>query len=339
MRIFSKLVWLCCLLPAVGNAAPYEDVKQRFRLDLPEGWSWTPQPGDTFGEWFRKNDTGAIGNFGVRVIKLKTSQTLLGFAKQTEEGIRNEPGYRQLGEVPSMIGMHQSIKRDYVMFVAGSDRIQRRVQEQFFINGDYGYWLHFETLAEGFDLFQRDLDHMLASFVAIAGGQRAHTAGGKAERAMGHWKKTDDNLFFDLRLDGSFSLGDNTGTFVIDNSHLVLTIPGKAQEAFNYSFIANEMIVSGPYLEEPIHYMRVPGPKAVLSGFWRAHQGTETLRLSPGGSFIFGEHTGGYQVKGDLIVLKRKDGAELTYVFLLDGDLLKLSGGDLVEEALFDRVK
>lgn len=329
---------LCLILP-LAFGAPYEDLKQRFRLDLPDGWRWTPQPGDTQGEWFRKEDTGAIGNFGVRVVKLTAGIGLSEFAAQTESAVRGEPGYRKLAEAPSMLGTHSTIKREYVMYVAGSDSMQRRAEEQFMVNGEYGFWLHFETLAEGFDLFQRDVDHLFASFVPIAGGQRAKVAGKKAETIIGHWIKVGDSLNFDLRLDGTFILGDETGTYMIDSDELTIIIPGKVVEKFHYAFLSDQLVIAGPHLEEPIRYRRVPGPRAILFGTWQPRMRGGTLRLSSGGAFVFGDKTGAFKLSGDLLTLKRRDGAELTYVYLLDGDLLKLSGGDLVEEALFDRVK
>jgi hypothetical protein len=317
---------------------PYDDLKQRFRIDLPDGWRWTPQPGDTLGEWFRKDDTGAIGNFGVRVVKLAAGMSLRDFVAQTEASIKGEPGYRKLAEQPSMLGTHSTIKREYVMFVAGSERTQRHAEEQFLVNGEYGFWLHFETVAEGFDLFQHDIDHLFASFVPIAGGQRAKVAGKKAEHLIGHWLKVGDTLHFDLHLDGTFALGDETGTYIADNDYLIVTIPGKVVEKFHYAFIQEELVIAGPHLEEPIHYRRVAGPHAVLTGLWQPRGGKAApLRLSAGGSFVFGARTGVYAVKGDLLVLKSKDGDELTYVMLLDGDLLKLSGADFVDQVLFDR--
>jgi len=320
-------------------SAPYEDLKRRFRLDLPDGWRWTPQPGDTLGEWFRKEDTGAIGNFGVRVVKLTGTMTLQDFAAQTENAMKSEPGYRKLLEQASMLGTHPTIKREYVMDVSGSDAVQRRAQEQFLVNGEYGFWLHFETLAEGFDLFQRDVDHLLAGFVPISGGQRAKVAGKKAEKIIGRWNKVEDNLRFDLRLDGTFTLGDQTGTYVIDEDELTITIPGKVVEKFHYAFLNNELVIAGPHLDEPIHYRRVAGPAAPLFGTWRPRGRKGDLRLTSGGAFIYGTTSGNYHLNADLLTMKRKDGVELTYVFLLDGDLFKLSGGDLSDEVVFDRVK
>ena len=274
-----------------------------------------------FGEWFRKDDTGAIGNFGVRLIKVKSGTSLQSFAAQAEDGVRKEPGYRRLSEQPSMIGMHASIKRDYVMFVAGSEKVQRRVEEQFFLNGDYGYWLHFETLAEGFDLFQHDLDHLLASFVAIAGGQ-SRTAGGQSRARRRPLEESRRRFVFRFafgRPAPFFAFpGDATGTLrVIDNNHLVLTIPGKAVETFSYAVSsATSSSSRGLTLEEPIHYARVALPPAILSGAWRARGHSEMLRLSPGGSFVFGDHTGTYKQKGDLLVAQaQRRRRELTYVF------------------------
>lgn len=329
-------LWL--ILP-LALAAPYEDLKQRFRLDLPEGWRWTPQPGDTQGEWFRKDDTGAIGNFGVRIVKLTQGMRLSDFAAQTESAVHGEPGYRKLSETPSMLGTHPTIKREYVMFVAGSETMQRRAEEQFLVNGSYGFWLHFETLAEGFDLFQRDVDHLFATFIPIAGGQRAKIAGKKAQTLIGHWLKVDDSLEFDLRLDGTLRLGDQNGTYVVDNDELTITIPGKVMEKFHYAFLSGELVIAGPHLDEPIRYRRVAAPRTILFGTWQPRSKGASLRLSSGGAFVFGDKTGAFKLSDDLLTLKRKDGAELTYVFLLDGDLLKLSGGDLSDEVLFDRVK
>jgi hypothetical protein len=61
------------------------------------------------------------------------------------------------------------------------------------------------------------------------------------------------------------------------------------------------------------------------------------LKLSPGGQFVFGATTGNYRQKGELLVVKRSDGSEMIYSVWLEPDLLKLSGGDLSGETIFDR--
>ncbi len=329
------------LLALLLLATPYEDTKSRFRLDLGDGWKWTPQPGDTQGAWFRKVDTGAIGNFGVRLFKLDKGTTLERIQKDAEYALVDEPGYRRLSENKLTVSGRDAVRREYTMFVAGNARTQRRVDDYFFLNGDFVYWLHFETLAEAFDLFQDDLKHMLESFVPIAGGQSASVVGASAMKIVGRWKKVDDELVMDLRADGSYVLGPASGTYSVERNALILRIPGQGEERFNYSLRGDVLTVSGVSLDVPIRYRRIEErAKGALTGRWRARNAKlGELRLSPGGQYTFGSASGNYSSRPDLLVMRRSDGTEILYTYVLDDDVLKLWGGDLSGETVFDRAK
>ncbi|MCC6808266.1 MAG: hypothetical protein IT381_12660 [Deltaproteobacteria bacterium] len=327
---------------AQDGSKPYEDIKSRFRIELPEGWKWNPQPGDTLGTWFRKQDTGALGNFAVRVVKLDRTTTLDNLLKEAEGAISDEPGYRRLSDKQVTVASRATTKREYTMFVAGSDRTQRRVEDYFLQNGDHAFWLHFETLAEGFDLFREDVDQMVASFVPIAGGQKAALVGESAMKLIGRWQKIGDaELVMELKEDGTYVLGAATGSYTVEKNALILRISGQGEERFNYSLNKDELTVAGPNLDVPIHYRKIGIKRtAKLAGTWKPRSAkVSSLRLSPGGQFVFGEVTGNYKQKGDLLVMRRVDGAEVIYSLWLEVDLMKLSGGDMAGETIFDREK
>jgi hypothetical protein len=325
--------------PLVADAKVHEDIKSRFRVDLPDGWKWNPQPGDTAGTWFRKADTTVLGNFGVRVVKLDRSMTLGSLLKEAEGAIDDEPGYRKLGEKTVTVAGRETTRREYIMNVAGSDRTQRRVEDYFLQNGDHAFWLHFETLAEGFDLFREDLDFMLASFVPIAGGQKVALMGAAGAPLIGRWQKIGDaELIMELKSDGTYTLGGASGTYTIEKNALILRVAGQGEERFLTSLSGDELTVAGPNLDVPIRYRKVLQKKAAkLAGTWKPRGSLPVLKLSPGGQFVFGATTGNYRQKGELLVVKRSDGSEMIYSVWLEPDLLKLSGGDLSGETIFDR--
>jgi hypothetical protein len=341
MRSLLLLVALAGLFrTGPAGAATYEDIKSRFRLDLPEGWKWNPQPGDTLGAWFRKQESIALGNFGVRVVKLDAQNTLAHLLKEAESAIVDEPGYRRLVDKQTTVAGRPATQREYTMYVAGSDRTQRRVGDYFLQNGDYAFWLHFETLAEGYDLFTDDFQHMVETFVPIAGGQKASVLGEQAQQLVGKWTKIGDAaLVMELRADGTYTLGPASGTYALEKGALILRVEGQGEERFTYSLNKDELTVASPHLDVPIHYRKVVQRKAAkLAGVWKPRsKQVSQLKLSPGGQFVFGEVTGNYRQKGDLLVMRRSDGSEVIYSLWLEPDLLKLSGGDLSSEVVFDK--
>lgn len=340
MRFFAIACLLVCSATATVHAKAHEDIKSRFRLDLPDGWQWSPQPGDTLGTWFKKRESIAIGNFGVRVVKLDHKNTLDALLKEAEGAIDDEPGYKKLGEKQVTIGGRPATQREYTMFVAGNDRTQRRVIDHFLQNGDTAFWLHFEALAEGFDLFTDDLQHLLDTFVPIAGGQKVGVVGESALLLVGRWQKIGDaELVMDLKADGTYTLGGAAGTYTVEKNALILRV-NDGEERFLYTLNKDELTVAGANLDVPIKYRKIEKSRAAkLPGLWKPRDPKVSgLKLSPGGQYVFGAVSGNYKQKGDLLVMRRSDGAEVIYSLWLEPDLLKLSGGDLSGEVIFDRV-
>lgn len=336
--VVSAIVFVVAL--SAASAKPYEDTKSRFRLDMPEDWKWAPQPGDTSGTWFRRTNGLAVGNFSVRVIKLDRSTTLETVKGEAERAIVAEPGYRRLAEEALVVGGRPATRREYTMFVAGSDRTQRRVDDYFLQNGDHAFWLHFESLAEGFDLYRDDVSHFLASFVPIAGGQSTGVMGGVALELLGRWTKVGDGaLVLDLRSDQQFTLGPTQGSFTVERETLTLKTED-GEERFRFILKKDELTLAGPHLDVPIKYNRINRKlQGGLAGAWSPRKGVAlgALSLSPGGQFKLGNITGNYRVRSDLLVLRDSSGNETIYTFVVDGNVLKLSGGDIASEAKFDR--
>lgn len=325
LALLSINLWLLAL--------PFEDTMHRFRLELPEGWSWTPQPGDTNGAWFKKTDTGAIARMGVRVLVDTSLDQALAAATRM---VHREPGYRLISE-GRPAEYKGATKRELVYFVGATDKVQKRIEQLFLTNGRVTYWLHFEALAEGYDLFTKDRDAIYRSFTPIAGGQRVQIAGDKAKKLLGLWRREDDGFMLDFNADGSYVLGALSGQFLVDANEITFLRMG-GSERFFYSFIGEQLVLSANE-GASVRYRRVP--KRVdkpLYGRWRAKEkDARVILMSPGGSFEFGDAKGTYRAADDLLTFRRVDGAEVTYVYLLDEDTLKLSGGDLKGEVIFLR--
>lgn len=199
-------LWICALL-----AVPFEDTAHRFRVELPDGWTWTPQPGDTTGAWFKKVDTGAIGRMGIRVLADTSVEQAQNAATRM---VFREPGYRLISESRVMLPAG-GLKRELVYFVGASDKVSKRIEQIFVANGRVTYWLHFEALAEGFDLFAKDREAFYRTFTPIAGGQRILVAGEKAKKLIGRWQRQDDGFILEFKGDGNYILGALAGQFLV----------------------------------------------------------------------------------------------------------------------------
>lgn len=153
----------------------FEDIHQRFYLDLPANWQYTPPPGDDLGVYFRKEEDQSIAQLGIRIFPFQQPLGLDDLVQVAAKAAESQPNYRLLEAAKLMVAHHETMKRRYVVAVTsskpdpqkpweGKTNKTKMVQEYILLDDKVGYVLHAEALVEDFDGFEKDFDHIVKSF-------------------------------------------------------------------------------------------------------------------------------------------------------------------------------
>lgn len=345
MRSFSyhKTAILCAALASI--AASYEDTRQRFTIELGPAWKLAPRFGDLYGTSFdRALEAGESATLTVHADPVEAPD-LKTFADRVEAEWSRAAKTSRKKESKRIIAGHKSIERE--LAVDGTSRRARMFVLQ--ANGRF-YHLRFEAPAGAIRTLDKELDKILASFRpgAPKAVEDEEAAAEEFERALpiqGVWIGKNE-IRFELREDGGFTLGKREGRYVLKGDVLELETPGKAALRFiaALSEDGRELRLSTPSLPEPAIYRRSaqkqPEGDAPLPGRWAADtpRGTIVLVLSPNGSFEMGPLHGRWSAQENRLKLLGGQGESVTYRFEIRGRTLRLSGGDLETALEFRRI-
>ncbi len=344
------------------GAAPYEDPRRGFRVELPQGWALAPRFGDTQGMVFARTartrrDSGLVH---LMVRAESTAPTFTAFVAAMEEGLAGQPGFARVKEHKGRLAGQPALVREYRASV-GED-LEKRIVAHYVPAGGRFFLVQYEGRARDVERVQGELKAMLDSFAVldVAGGPAPRSSPVPAavdeEALVGRWEN-DDGLVLVLGSDRGFVLGELGGRFEVDARTLTLVIPGKGRELFTFTLdaAAGTLVLESPNLDAPMTYRRdgarreklerpssapapaSSSPEAGLRGRWRAAAGVE-LFLGSDGAFVLGPHRGRWSVEGSTLRLARSGAEVLSYRFRREGPALLLEGGDLDAALTFQRV-
>lgn len=212
------------VLIAFVVATPYTDIQHRFSLDLPPGWEFAPQPGDTGGAFFHKNVDGLLANATVRVLNFGQPVTLQDFAARIAAASDQEAGYRLLLSQNTTVGGGPALKRRFVVAISVERKLYKIVEQRILLRDNVGFVVHCETIADMFPTFEADFAKFFAGFVP-GGGELApiptrHKRVRVDTRALvGTWEGAGHSL--QLTPSGSVVLDGIQGTYHVDNGVLI----------------------------------------------------------------------------------------------------------------------
>lgn len=351
---------LLILTGRLASAAPFEDSRRRFRVELPEAWVIAPQFGDVNGMVFQKKVTGRRGTSLATLIIHSDAfgaDSEREAADRAEEGLRSQPGFQRVEERPVMVGGQPALLRVLRTSLAKKPKLDKQIEGYFLQARGHVYMLHFESPAPDFTKLRPDIDAILASFVALAaaGGGSAEPIGGLALEApppklAGRWIN-DDGLVLVLADDGSFALAEAAGRYELKNGTLTLIIPDQGRESFSFEHDAGAgtLTLSSPNLDAPMTYRRAragaaqasaPGTAAgPLLGRWTTPTpgGPLVLQLEASGDYSMGGSRGRWSVSRDTLSLSAGGGAPIVYRWKVEDGRLLLEGGDLDTPVSFTR--
>jgi len=250
-------LWLSLGLLLAAPTA-FEDTQQRFVIDLPAGWRFSPMPGDTAGAVFTAAVDGLGAVASVRVFALDQPVALAGAARDSLVIVSREPNFRLLTEEPCTLGGLAGVRRRYVHAVGDGSPRMKMVEDRLATYRQTIYLVRVEALAEAFAPFEADAVTLFASFRPRGVVPEPDSPGLIASPIIGRWALDGDaTTIFELRSDGTFSLAGASGEFRLDGATLVTKAQGDGEEAFAFVVQGDRLTLSSPALGEPLGYTRV----------------------------------------------------------------------------------
>lgn len=331
------------ILVAGNQAAPFEDMRGRFALDLPPSWSFAPQPGEVSGASFQRVFNGVPATFSVQVMEVGAMTTLDAFVAAVAAGVSQGSGYELVDEGHGQLAGLSILRRRYTVTTKGWGQHTKMAEDWYAVHGGKGYVVHMESAVETFKALEYDFG-FLRNSLRFAGVDPLAPSPHPAS-LTGRWLMlgTDDTVF-DLKADGTFDLAGTPGVWRVKGNDLLTRPLGGGSEIFQWRLIDGELVLSGASLDQPIRYRRfgwqqpslqaVPEPS--LLGRWVAKG--HALELSADNAVILDGRTGTYvEADGMLIMRLGKKRDRVVVEFKLDGDRLTLARDQFGKGVVFRR--
>jgi hypothetical protein len=337
-------------------AKPYEDTRHRFRVELPESWSLSPQFGDTHGMVFQRElgsrQRKSLATLIVHVDSVPANDSRE-YAEAHERSLEQQGALEKKGESTTTVGGNAALVREYTAVASKEPKLEKTMRAYFFEAAGHRYLLHLEAPSRDFSKLESDLEKIMKSFKALQGGVKTSApiqidAIDPAPNLTGTWTN-DDGLVMVLGGDGSFALAEATGRFEVQGNVLTMIIPNQGRESFTFAHDAVNQVLtlSSPNLETPMVYRKgaataqgskKEGSKALV-GRWitPTPNGALVLELRADGTFSMGTKSGQWSHASQKLTLMKTGAAAVTYACKQTGDRLALSGGDLEVEVVFTR--
>jgi hypothetical protein len=356
--VLSREITVLLFAALLMAAKPYEDTRHRFRVELPDTWTLTPQFGDTSGMVFQRSigvrQRQTVATLIIHVDSAPASDAKE-YADAHEKALRAQPSFERKSESAVTVGGHAALVREYRALAAKKPKIEKTIRAHFFEAVGHRYLIHIESPSRDFAKVEEDLAKILTSFKPMAGSAEKNETAIKIEGLEatpvlnGRWVN-DDGLLMVLGGDGSFALAEATGRYEVRDGVLTMIIPGQGRESFNFLFdgVAGTLTLSSENLGTPMVYRRAgPGSgkskksdeNTALTGRWitPTANGPLVLELRADKTFSMGSSSGQWSSASNRLTLIKSGSQSVTYTFTREGDRLALSGGDLEVEVVFSR--
>lgn len=269
---------LVLALYAALVAVPFEDTQHRFSVNLPAGWTFAPQPGDTGGAAFTRVADNIIGHAMIRVLPFNQPVELGALVAQIGASYSQEPGFRLLISEPATVANNPGQRRRFVTWINGDSKLPKISEQRVTIVNNVGYVLHVEAMAEAFDVFNADFERIFSSFVPGNGLPPApvlpppHKAHGPG--IVGHWETAGGAHAVELSPSGIVILDGAHGHYRIEEGMLIVKPENGAQAMYEFSLEGTQLRLTGANFSHGQTFHRVvkktkkiaPPAKAVEPG-------------------------------------------------------------------------
>ena len=334
-------------------AAPYNDTKDRFEIDLASGWRLAPVPLDGTGMVFKKDVDLSPGLLRVHVAPWEPGLSVRSQFQKLMEPFEAEIGFHEISRRVQNKGGWLRHHINFTMFANGDARVVRKAQLEMIVAYGSAYVIYFECLEKGWKYFSADLRLMQKSFKPKI-NRDTYAA------VVGEWADVENGQSFILRKNNEFEMSHLKGIYTVDGGQMLLYLRD-GQERFRYRLQQKKLYLSNSNLTRPQTFKRIDllrtkstgskkkeqKPKSVkrmdLYGKWRVVDGSLaeplTLFLSPTGTMAFGPMHGRWKYDNFTLTLTSVSGTQRVYHLSLDGRRMRMSGGDLDNEIILVRAK
>ena len=240
---------LAFVFAALNLAAAYNDIHERFTVDLPAEWQLAPMPGDTGGVTFRRVREKTLAIVSIRVVAVK-SVTLDAYVKRLVDGSSKEQGYRPISGDNDTLAGQPAYKRKFGLDVDKEGKIKKIVEERIVVVNGFGYILHTESLDSTFDSFADDFKHFADTFQPKS-GETGGTTVMAAQRSaiVGIWRmESEPTTTLVLNPNGSLTMGNLQGQYRVEGNKLIVQLNGSVQETFTWRKMGDSLTLSSQAL-------------------------------------------------------------------------------------------
>lgn len=249
---------MVALALALSLGLPYEDIHQRFTVDLPNEWQLAPMPGDTGGVTFRRTREGALAIVSIRVTEVKKI-SLDSYAKSIVSQTEKQKSYRRLAAGIDKLAGVAAYRHRYALDVDEEKKLKKTAEDRMAVVNGIGYVIHAESLEQTFDSFSADFTHFIDTFVPAGQQAPAQAQQTNAQRLVlvGTWRMEDDrNTVLQLNPNGTMAMAGFTGLYRIEGDKLVMQISGGQNETFTWNLVQDTLTLVAPSVGSPIKYKR-----------------------------------------------------------------------------------
>jgi hypothetical protein len=236
----------------------YEDIHQRFTVDLPEQWQLAPMPGDTGGVTFRRTRDQARAIGSIRITEVK-KMSLDAFEKSVVSQTEKQKTYRRLAAGIDKLAGVAAYRHRYALDIDEEGKMKKTAEDRMAVINGIGYVIHAESLEQTFDSFAIDFTHFIDTFrpAGQQGPSQVQQANAARLVLVGVWRMEDDrNTVMQLNPNGTMAMAGLTGMYRIDGNKLIMQIAGGQSESFTWSLADDTLTLTAPQLGDPIRYKK-----------------------------------------------------------------------------------
>lgn len=246
------------LVLALALGVQYEDIHQRFTVDLPDQWQLAPMPGDTGGVTFRRTRDQALAIVSIRVTEVK-KMSLDDFSKQVVAQTEKQKTYRRLAAGIDKMAGASAYRHRYALDVDEEGKVKKTCEDRMAVLKGIGYVIHSESLEANYDSFAVDFGMFVDTFrPAGMQGPSQQQATNKARMpVVGMWRMDADNTtVLQLNANGTMAMAGFAGMYRVEGDKLIMQISGGQTENFTWQLADDVLTLTSPSTGGPITYKR-----------------------------------------------------------------------------------
>jgi|GEM_PF-6784033 len=346
----QPISWKCLIafitfFVSSAGAEPYRDTKNRYTLDLPDGWALKPIFGRADSVRFERKLRNSRQSAWLKLTVMPSLSTDLRSALDDYHRLELSPEFwsveHEESEVFRSPGVKRVLKREVVRNVTKA----RVLHHLFFRSRDFV--VSFELFLPSdrrFPSLFREVRGVVDSlqFTAVRElepkGREAPTV--SARDVVGRWFRPPNESLV-LLSNGQFTIESQgrskKGQFAVRAGRMILKRNSTSRFEVRLSSDFSKLTLTAEKSGRILEYTRRSSARRSFLGQWtrKVNKLQKTLIFHPNGYFEYGRMRGHWKAEGKQLVLVSANGSKLSYDFRFNEGFLIVSGGDFTEDVYF----